>query len=385
MLKTVPSAWRFWIRQSPLASLLLLLPQTATSEPAKIPTQQALAEILKPIRKKHDVPALAAAIVNRQGLVAVAAVGVRKRGDTTPATSNDQFHLGSDTKAMTATLLALFAEKGVLKWDETLGQRFPDLAPMMTPEVRKITVEQLLTHRAGLPPTLRDGWEKIPRDLSPRQQRQEVLKRIAADKLDSEPGLKFEYSNLGYVLAGHVAEEAGNADWEELLTRKLFEPLGMKSGGFGPMGTPEKIDQPWPHGRLGRPLSPTPNRDNPPVMGPAGRVHCSLPDWAKFVALHLRAGKGQPALLKPETFRKLHSVSVKDSDYTLGGWGLVKNHPRAKGTVLAHDGSNTMNHATAWLALEHGFAVLVATNQGGDEAKKACVEARRRLIQDYLP
>jgi hypothetical protein len=74
----------------------------------------------------------------------------------------------------------------------------------------------------------------------------------------------------------------------------------------------------------GRPQSPIPPWDNPPLMGPAGWVHCSLPDWAQFVALQLRAGQGQPALLKPQTSRKLHSGPGEDAGYTLGGWGLVK-------------------------------------------------------------
>ena len=92
-------------------------------------------------------------------------------------------------------------------------------------------------------------------------------------------------------------------------------------------------------------------------MGPAGWVHCSLPDLAQFIALLLRPGQGQPALLKPQTFRNLHSGPGQDAGYTLGGWGLVNNHPGVKGVVLTHDGSNTMNYAAARLALEPGFAV----------------------------
>ena len=66
-------------------------------------------------------------------------------------TADDQFHIGSDTKAMTATLVALFVEKGDLGWDDTLGKAFPELAEKMSPQVRRITLTQLLTHRSGLP------------------------------------------------------------------------------------------------------------------------------------------------------------------------------------------------------------------------------------------
>src|SRR5262245_25594305 len=66
--------------------------------------------LLAPVRDKHKLPALAAAVVSSKGLVAVGAVGLRKRGDDTAVTVDDQFHLGSDTKAMTATLIAGLVE-----------------------------------------------------------------------------------------------------------------------------------------------------------------------------------------------------------------------------------------------------------------------------------
>src|SRR5262245_52681073 len=118
-----------------LAAALLLPPAAAPAEPARPqPTSDRLAAVLEAVRKKRDVPALGAAVVNERGAVAVAVVGVRKRGDDTPATADDQFHLGSDTKAMTAALVALFVEKGDLDWDSTLGGTFPDLAGDMSPE-----------------------------------------------------------------------------------------------------------------------------------------------------------------------------------------------------------------------------------------------------------
>jgi CubicO group peptidase (beta-lactamase class C family) len=255
----------------------------------------------------------------------------------------------------------------------------------MSPEIRKITLTQLLTHHAGFPHDIEGGWGVIPRKGSLRDQRQEALRRLADSKLLSRPGEKFSYSNTSYVLAGHMIEKVGNADWEDLITRHLFGPLGMKSAGFGAMGTPGKIDQPWQHHADGTPVEPGPSKDNAPVVGPAGRVHCSLPDWAKFVAFEMRCGRGQPAPLKPDTFDKFYATPFKDSDYLRAGWGSQPENKRAGGLVLAHDGSNNMNHCTAWVAPGRRFAVLVACNQGGDNGSKACAEARKRLIDDYLP
>ena len=94
-----------------------------------------MTNLLAPIRAKHQVPAMAAALVTSKGLVTVGAVGTRKRGTETAVTLNDQWHLGSDTKAMTATLVAKLIEKGRLKWDSTVAEVFPDLATGFTPRL----------------------------------------------------------------------------------------------------------------------------------------------------------------------------------------------------------------------------------------------------------
>jgi CubicO group peptidase (beta-lactamase class C family) len=339
-------------------------------------------DLLDPIRQKHQVPALAGAIVTSQGLVAAGAVGVRKAGTEVPVTVDDQWHIGSDTKAMTATLIGALVEQGKLRWETTVGEMFSDLATSMPPELQKVTLLHLLSHRAGLPANLSGGWWKVPRDGTTREQRLAALKMALSEKLDSEPSAKYGYSNLGYVLAGAMAEKAADASWEDLMTRMVCEPLGLKSVGFGGTGTPGQIDQPWGHGADGKPVENNgPAVDNPPVLGPAGRVHCSLADWAKFIADQLRGARGEGALLKPETYRKLHTPPF-NGDYALG-W-LVTQRDWGGGTVLTHAGSNTMNFAVVWMAPQRDFAVLAVTNQGGDVAAKACDEAAAALIGLHL-
>lgn len=205
--------------------------------PSSIPVER-MNELLETIRKKHKLPALAAAIVTSKGLVSVAAVGVRKAGSNVLVTVDDQFHLGSDTKAMTANLIGQLVEQGKLNWDTTLEKSFPDLAPAMAPEARKITFTQLLTHHAGLPANLKGGWSAVPRAESLREQRRAALKITAEGQREPGSAGKFEYSNLGYAIAAAMAEQAADLDWETLMRERLFKPLGMKSAGFGPMGEP---------------------------------------------------------------------------------------------------------------------------------------------------
>jgi CubicO group peptidase (beta-lactamase class C family) len=333
--------------------------------------------LLEPIRQKYNVPALASAIVTGQGLETIGAVGVRKVGTNIAVTVGDQWHLGSDTKAMTATLIGALVEEGKLKWEMTIEEAFPELVSLMSPALKKVTILQLLSHRAGLPANL--PWAFVPNKGTIREQRLAALKMATSAKLVSEPGAKFFYSNLGYVIAGTMAEKAANTSWEELMKNMVFEPLGMKSVGYGGVGTPGQIDQPWGHMPDGKPVQANgPDVDNPPVLGPAGRVHCTLADWAKFIADQLRGARGEKALLKPDTYKKLQTPPF-GGDYALG-W-LVTDRGWGGGAVLTHAGSNNMNLAVVWMAPLRDFAVLVVTNQGGEAAAKACDEAASALIQ----
>ncbi len=363
----------------PAASAQPSAPAAAEGEPRE---SREVADLLEPIRKKHNLPALAAAIVTPAGTQRVAAVGDRVFGKGPRVAVDDKFHLGSNTKSMTATLLATFVEEGKLAWDTPLAQALPELAGVMHADYRDVTIEHLLAHRAGF-----SGETEAPgmslADMhgltSPLpEQRLAYLRLILAEPPAYRPGTKSQYSNRSYIVAGAIAERLGGSSWEELITGRLFRPLGMRTAGFGPMASPGQTDQPWPHlARDGRPV-PIPGADNPKLVGPAGTVHASLTDWGRYVACHLRAGRGEPALLVPETFAKLHARPRK-GDYSYGwvfaerGWG--------GGTVLTHAGSNTMNFAVVWMAPKRDVAFLAATNVGGDEAQQACDEAVAALIQ----
>ena len=87
-------------------------------------------------------------------VTAFGVAGVRKRGTKSRATPNDLWHLGSNTKAMTATLVARLIEQGQLSWDTTVADVFSDKDFEIHPDFRGVTLLQLLSHRAGLPPNL---------------------------------------------------------------------------------------------------------------------------------------------------------------------------------------------------------------------------------------
>jgi CubicO group peptidase (beta-lactamase class C family) len=368
------------------AARLVPLAALATATSLAGAQQRELARILDSVRTATRVPALGAAIITGDSVLALDVVGVRRLGDTTRATRNDLFHIGSDTKAMTAGLLGLLVDQGRLSWTATLGELFPDLAAAMRPEYRTLQVRELLSHQSGLVPNPTIDFP----DATPRAQRVAFLKWVLSQPPATERG-KYSYANSNYIVAGAIAERLLDGEYETLVVDRLLRPLGMTSVGFGPPGTPGKVDQPWPHrvaanGRV-IPVSPGPNGDNPPVFGPAGRAHLTLADWATWTRTVLRASRGGPSPWSAATAKALLTPAVQ-LDSTTGyafGWLVTKRDwAGPDGRALTHAGSNTMNFADVWIAPGANFAVLIVTNQGGDTAAAAADALAGRLIRLHL-
>ena len=343
-----------------------------------------VSELLAPLLEKHKVPALAAAVIEGDRLTKLGAAGIRARGDAAKVELDDVWHLGSCTKAMTATVCARLVEQGKLKWDSKVGDVFADQAEQIHAEWRDVTLTQLLSHRASVPssPPL-PLWLKLVGHVGSRDAREMLLSGGWLKSAPTvAPGSKWEYSNSGFLLAGLMAERAADKDWETLMREQLFEPLGMKSAGFGAPGSADKVDQPRGHNAFGIAMKPGKGADNPRGLGPAGTVHCSLQDWSKFIALHLQGARGEGKLLTAESFQRLHAPQPIDgkSGYALG-W-VVLERPWADGSVLMHNGSNTMWYSVVYVAPKRGFAVMAVTNLAGLglQAGTAATDAAASLL-----
>jgi len=356
---------------------------------------------------------LAAVVLRGERIIAQGVAGVRKRGDAERITLDDLFLLNSCTKPMTATLVAMLIDVGKLNWTTTLGEVFADTVKPMHPAWEKVTLAQVLAHRAGLPldpdglarvfdllrapyASLRSGSE-LMRPARARlgtlpQQRLEITRQALSRPPGILPNTKYWYSNVGYILAGAELEHLTGNAWEDLMHERLFQPLGIRTGGFGSPGTAGKTDQPWGHSSfVGRPIDPgTPAAQFPQYYGPAGTAHMTMTDWAKFVGLHLRGDPANPhcraALLQQDTFAELHAVAPS-ATYSPGwvmrgltfvttgdaapavayrGGAFISTTSWAKGTRqgdtgrrLWHGGSNGMSHSVACIAPEIELAVLV--------------------------
>jgi len=380
--------------KKPLAPLLLVLAVSIIAIIAHAAmktnsvTNTTPATSIEAICQAHGVPALAVVVAKDGQICDRAGAGVRKWGDPTPVTTNDVFHIGSCTKSMTATLAAMFIEQGKLRWDTTIADVFPELKGKVDKRYENVTVEQLLHHRGGVPheppsAAWKRAWQEIG---TPTEQRREFIEAVLSAPPAAAPGTKMIYSNQGYVIVGAMLEKISGEAFESLMTEKLFKPLHMDTAGFGPPGTKDKVDQPWGH--VHKLLLTVPMQsDNPPVLSPAGRVHCSLDDLARFAMFHLQENATN-GLLKPETLARLHkpdgtNISSPVENYACG-WVILKRG-WAGGRTLWHNGSNTMWYIVMWLAPEKNFCVIAATNVAGDDAEKACDDAAVAMIHKWLP
>jgi CubicO group peptidase (beta-lactamase class C family) len=363
---------------------------------------QDVSAIIEPIARKYHIPAMAGLVVRGDVIVMEGITGVRKKGTNIKATLDDLWHLGSCTKSMTATLCAILVQKEILKWDLTLEDVFPDVAKKMHKEYRKVTLSNLLTNRGGFPGDLlqmRDLWDELRHFKgSPKEARRCLLERIVIRKPETIPGTKYVYSNAGFAVAGHIAETITGKEYEELMQEYIFAPLNMKTTGWGAPGTWENsgtvdLDEPWGHKEDGSPVKPLKNTadgkgsDNPVAIAPAGRLHCTIKDWAKYVSIHLRGSELNPnkecRLLSSETFEKLQTPPDKLSDYAYG-WICCEGNwagPVDEKKVFTHAGSNTMWYSVTWVAPKRDFAVLVCCNLGGSLAQKGTDEAVLAMIE----
>ncbi|MGZ8300996.1 MAG: serine hydrolase domain-containing protein, partial [Rhodoplanes sp.] len=142
-MTSLPSRRAVLLKSLVVACALLALPALACAQMRPLDAE------LEKVRAKHGLPALAAAVVKDGAIIAAGAVGVRAHGTAVKVTIEDRFHLGSDTKAMTATLAAMLVEEGKLRWDSTIGEVLGGDVPGINPKLGAVTLEQLLSHSSG--------------------------------------------------------------------------------------------------------------------------------------------------------------------------------------------------------------------------------------------
>ena len=320
-----------------------------------------LGDALETLREEHHLPGLAAAVVEEGDVIAQGVCGLRRVERDTPVEIADRWHIGSCTKSMTATLVGVMVDQGLLRWDMTVAEALPELAPEMRPAWKHVTIDHLLRHLAGTP-----GVKKPDSSFTgaPRTQRAEFAKLLVHREPLHEAGRIFEYSNDGYGLLGAILDEASGITYEELLDGYLFKPLGLGSAGLGPPAIGDAEGQPWGHRadtKGWHSVEPSSEIGFRPAHRPAGCVHLSIGDFAHYAAW---VATNEPRILSDGTFAHLQTPPEGGS-YAAGIWQTEV--PGTTEPAMAHTGHMSGFSAVFYAGKKHSVVVAINTGGGGRE------------------
>ncbi len=373
--------------------LFLLLAGCGTEDPFDAPELPSevgvagdgnLSEVLEPIRAGWDVPSLGALMIVQGQVLETAAVGRRSLSSSERVTTQDLWHIGDLTKSMTATLAGVLVEDGLLDWTTTVEQAMPDVAAVIRVEYQDVRLEELLSHTSGLGSdiTSTNWWSQLPHSDPLPDQRVALSTELMQNQAGAPRG-EFLYSNAGYVVAGAMIERVTGEQWEDLVVTRVFNPLGMFTASFGAPGRADSFLQPWGHALENgnySPVEPGPDADSPEVVGPAGTVHMSMADFARYAAAHISGARGMDGLVTAETFARLHQQTPGTASGL--GWFLAVR-VWANGIALHHEGSNQLWYANTWLAANRDFGVLAVTNAGEGRAFEATQATVDALVERF--
>lgn len=365
-----------------LAAACLAFAPPALAQQAAVPVDNAAALntlLDEAMAENPGVPAMAVLVI-RNGAVAEQAVrGVRASDTNIPALIDDRWHIGSDAKAMTGTMIARLVARGVLSWSAPLKSMLPGAA--MRPEYEDVTLADLLSHRAGLR-DLDDTADAALLEAAFVDTRPLPVQRLAfATTVLNEAAIgpargESAYSNSGYVIAAVVAEQATGKSFEQLMQDEVFQPLGM-TVAYAPSERGQIL------GHLdGLPLTGL-RADNPPLIAPAGAVKLSMADWARFAIDQMAGEKGRGALLPAASYTVLHTPRGETSAAL--GWGVRNSWPAASPVrLLMHAGSNGHWNALIALSPDQDGGVLIVANSAGPEVEALQTAILMRLMSNVV-
>lgn len=233
--------------------------------------------------EEEEIPGAAIALIHGDTILADG-LGLRNLDTNAPVTANTLFHIASASKPLTSFLIATLVDEGQLDWDQPLSQINSDIPPSDEP----ITLRHLLTMTSGIP---EDVGEDIDHDT-------EVFPTFNQTRRTASPGDTFQYSNLGYAVAGYLAVQVANNQanslydgYAQLMQERVFRPLNMNTATIYFSEARRQSDHAraytWHNGRLVE--EPGDDYDGDP-LAPSGAIKASALDMAQFIALQLNEG-----------------------------------------------------------------------------------------------
>jgi len=236
------------------------------------------------IMEKWDVPGMAVAVVRDDEVIYQQGFGYKDLDSKEPIDPETIFAIGSSSKAFTAMALGLLVDDGLLEWDKPLKHYMPDFELMDKFATERMTATDLVTHRSGLP---RHDLLWYGSSLS----RKELFSRLKYLEPSKDFRSWMQYQNLMFMTAGYLVEVITGKTWEEFITERIFQPLGMSRTNCSVEDTQKHENYALPHEKpidKDRKQIPFRNIDS---IGPAGSINSCASDMANWLRLNLNAGK----------------------------------------------------------------------------------------------
>ena len=261
------------------------------------------------------------------------------------------FEIGSFGKTFTTTLLSMLVSEGVVSLDDPLSRFRPRYA-----FGDRVTLSDLACHGSGLPSNplplhkMMFGATRRMAAFSKEDLDDFLCKRFAREP---ETG-RFNYSNPGMALLGHVLADCLGTSFEQAVTKRILEPLGMTETRIDPESYP--VDRLLAgHNARGRAVSAF----DWPGMEPAGLWRSTVPDMLRFLGAQAGLGGSSWAELARSMVRPL----VKAGSELDIGLGWMLSPLEGLGTFAWHNGGTFGQHAVGGWLIDHEVAVVILTNQ----------------------
>ncbi|HEV8363011.1 MAG TPA: serine hydrolase [Gemmatimonadaceae bacterium] len=318
------------------------------------------------------MPGLAVAIVRNDSVLWAKGYGVRTFGSNDRVDDKTLFEIGSSSKSFTATIVAMLVTDGKMRWDDRLTRYLPTFQLYDPVANAEVTVRDALTHRAGLSRAeLSWMYAGIGRD--------EVLRRARFLKPSFPFRSRWQYQNVMFLAAGEAAGRAASSTWEDLVQRRIFEPLGMaRSLPLAPKDRSGVTNLATPHAtRRDTVYTLAPMAmDN---IAPAGSIVSTAYDMAQYLRFQLGDGTfNGKRLVSAAALRQTHTPQMLMGGGEGGGGGegdsltrfstygmgwMVQDYRR---NLMWQHGGNTDGMTTAMGMLpDSKFGVVVLSNMYG--------------------
>ncbi|MDZ7359175.1 MAG: serine hydrolase [candidate division KSB1 bacterium] len=342
------------------------------------------------VRREFEVPGIAVGIVKDGKVVVAKGYGVRKLGEPTPVDAKTLFGIASNTKAFTATALALLVEEGKIEWDAPVVRYLPwfQLAdPYVT---RELSVRDLLVHRSGLGLGAGDLLWWPPSTYN----RKEIARRLRHLPLATSFRSAYAYDNVLYLIAGELIEEISGQTWEDFVAARILAKVGMTGSNVRHSEAVAGANVATPHAPIEgkvRPVAPFAS-DN---TNPAGGINSNAEDMAKWMIVQLDSGRvaGGARLFSERTTRQLWALvtpmpignpapelAALRSNFRGYALGFEVRDYRGR-KVVAHTGGLPGYVSKVAMIPELKLGVTVLTNQESGAAFEAVTY---RILDHYL-